>query len=110
MKTIANVSFNLFLGVLIKVGESIQTVKPRIYDVLYQHLLTRDFIILTTNFKFVGKKSEKIEKLLANQDLRKLVHEGILIRIKKIARDECKRRRANFSSNPTMPTIVNVYR
>ena len=100
----------VFLGVLIKVGESIQTVKPRIYDVLYQHLLTRDFIILTTNFKFVGKKSEKIEKLLANQDLRKLVHEGILIRIRKIARDECRRRRANFSSNPTMPTIVNVYR
>ena len=57
----------------------------------------------------MGKKSEKIEKLLANQNLRELFHQGILIRMKKIPREDCRRRRGNFSSNP-MPTIVNVYR
>ena len=58
----------------------------------------------------MGKKSEKIQKLLANQNLRELFHQGILIRIRKIARDQSKQRRANFSSKPNMPTIVNVYR
>ena len=58
----------------------------------------------------MGKKSEKIEKLLANQNLRELIQQRILIRIRKIQREDCSRRRGNFSSNPTMPTIANVYR
>ena len=46
----------------------------------FKHTLTGDIITLTPNFRFVGIKSEKIEKLLANQNLKELVHDGILVK------------------------------
>jgi len=46
----------------------------------FKHTLTGDIITLTPNFRFVGIKSEKIQKLLANQNLKELVHDGILVK------------------------------
>ena len=46
----------------------------------FKHTLTGDIITLTPNFRFVGIKSEKIEKLLSNQNLKELVHDGILVK------------------------------
>ena len=48
---------------------------------VYKHLLTGDIIPISPDYKVIGKQSEKIQKLLKNANIRKLINEGILIKM-----------------------------
>ena len=48
---------------------------------VYKHLLTGDIIPISPDYKVIGSQSEKIQKLLKNANIRKLINEGILIKM-----------------------------
>ena len=63
---------------------------------VYKHLLTGDIIPISPDYKVIGMQSEKIQKLLKNANIRKLINEGILIKMG-----------SKIRQNPTPPQNIN---
>ena len=48
---------------------------------VYRHILTGDIIPISPRYQVIGKKSEKIEKLFKNTNIKKLIEQEILIKL-----------------------------
>ena len=70
--------------------------------------MTGDLIPITSDLKVVGSKTEKIQKLLSNQSIQELIHQGILVQLKKLQPKICETKTESDCDTTTRMTLPNT--